>query len=128
MTTEQMERIFWPFEQVSDARRRAEGTGLGLSITQNLVEAMQGSLTVESQFGQGSIFRLDLMFPVLWMADSYPSPAEYNVVGYTGPRRKILVVDDEFPNRSLLLNLLGSLGFDMAEAVNGAQAIEQAQT
>jgi signal transduction histidine kinase/DNA-binding NarL/FixJ family response regulator/CHASE3 domain sensor protein len=128
MTTEQLERIFWPFEQVSDTRHRAEGTGLGLSITQNLVEAMQGELTVESQFGQGSLFRLDLVFPVLWMTDSYPPPAEYSVVGYTGPRRKILVVDDEFPNRSMLVNLLEPLGFELAEAVNGPQAIEQAQT
>ncbi len=66
MTPEQIERIFLPFEQAGDVRRRAEGTGLGLAITKRLVEAMAGSLEVESEFGRGSIFRLILEIPVLW--------------------------------------------------------------
>lgn len=66
MTPEHIERIFLPFEQVGDARRRAEGTGLGLSISQRLVEVMQGKLEVKSEFGQGSTFSLELGFPALW--------------------------------------------------------------
>jgi CheY-like chemotaxis protein len=46
-------------------------------------------------------------------------------VGYTGPRRTILVVDDEMNNRSVLVNLLDPLGFDVIEAENGRQALEQ---
>lgn len=66
MTPEHLERIFLPFEQVGDTRRRAEGTGLGLSITKRLVEVMMGKLEVKSEFGQGSTFSLELEFPAFW--------------------------------------------------------------
>jgi CheY-like chemotaxis protein len=121
---EQMSRIFLPFEQGGDAHHRAEGTGLGLTITQNLVEAMAGKLEVESEFGRGSTFRLELEFPVLWMADeASASPRE--IIGYSGRRRRILVVDDEPHNRSMLVNLLEGLGFDLFEAEDGQEAIYQ---
>jgi signal transduction histidine kinase len=58
--TDKLEHIFLPFEQVSGPHHRAEGTGLGLTITKNLVEAMNGRLTVESEPGRGSTFRLEL--------------------------------------------------------------------
>lgn len=127
MTPEQQERIFWPFEQVGDTHHRAEGTGLGLSITQNLVEAMHGALQVESRYKEGSTFRLELSFPAQWDAGATydPLPA-HNVAGYAGPRRKILVVDDQFHNRAMLVNLLEPIGFDLFEAVNGRHAVEQA--
>lgn len=66
MTPEHLERIFLPFEQVGDARRRAEGTGLGLAISKRLVEAMMGTLEVKSEFSRGSTFCLELEFPALW--------------------------------------------------------------
>ncbi len=68
MTPEQLGQIFLPFEQVGDARHRAEGTGLGLAIAKRLVEAMAGTLEVESEFGQGSVFHLELEIPALWTA------------------------------------------------------------
>jgi signal transduction histidine kinase/DNA-binding NarL/FixJ family response regulator len=125
---DKLEHIFLPFEQVSDPQHRAEGTGLGLTITKNLVEAMNGNLTVKSETGQGSIFRLELEIPAIWMESKPHAPVTENAVtGYVGPRRKILVVDDNLHNRSLLNNLLEPLGFDVFEAENGLQAIEQAQ-
>lgn len=127
MTQEQLERIFLPFEQVSDAHRRADGTGLGLAITQNLVQAMNGKLEVETEFGKGSRFHLGLDFPVLWATGDQPQALpEKTIVGYTGPRRKILVVDDEAHNRSILTNLLAQLGFEVFEAADGLSGVEQA--
>jgi len=127
MTSEQLERIFLPFEQVGDSRRRAEGRGLGLSITENLVEAMNGLLSVESEIRRGSTFRLALEFPVVWMADFFPGRLADGIVGYTGERRKILVVDDEAHNRAILVNLLEPIGFELFQAENGQQAIEKAR-
>jgi len=125
---DKLEHIFLPFEQVSDPQHRVEGTGLGLTITKSLVEAMNGRLTVKSEAGQGSIFRLELELPSLWMETSARPPAgEQTITGYLGPRRKLLVADDNLHNRSLLVNLLEPLGFETFEAENGLQAIEQAQ-
>jgi signal transduction histidine kinase/DNA-binding NarL/FixJ family response regulator len=123
---DKLETIFLSFEQASDPQRRSEGAGLGLSITKSLVEAMNGQLTVESELGQGSLFRVDLAYPALWLGETRGSPAfECSVTGYTGPRRTLLVVDDEPHNRSVLISLLEPLGFDMREAENGQQALEQ---
>ncbi len=128
MTAEQLKRIFLPFEQVSDFRRRAEGTGLGLAITKNLVEAMGGTLEVESEAGQGSIFRLDLEFPVIRSMSGSRLIPDHDIVGYKGQRRKILVVDDEAHNRSMLVELLERLGFEVTEAKSGQESIEVAPT
>jgi len=64
MTQEQMVRIFQPFEQAGEPRRRPEGAGLGLAITRQLVALMGGEVKVESIPGQGSMFRFDLTLPV----------------------------------------------------------------
>lgn len=128
MTPEQLERIFLPFEQVGETRRRAEGTGLGLAITKRLVEAMLGTLEVESESGRGSIFRLELEFPALWRAAEAQQAADQRIVGYLGQRRKILVVDDEPLNRSMLVNLLEPVGFEMIEAAGGQESLAQAET
>ena len=78
MTPEQQKRIFLPFEQVGEAKRRTEGTGLGLAITKDLVEAMQGNLNVESELGQGSKFCLELNLPMLWATTTHHEPLKPN--------------------------------------------------
>jgi CheY-like chemotaxis protein len=128
ITPGQLERIFLPFEQVGEARRRAEGTGLGLAITKRLVEAMLGTLEVESEFGRGSMFRLELEFPALWRAAESQQASDRRVVGYLGQRQKVLVVDDEPLNRTMLVNLLEPLGFELLEAAGGQESLTQAET
>ena len=127
VASDQLERIFLPFEQVGEAHNRAEGTGLGLSIAQNLVEAMHGKLAVESTVGEGSIFRLELTFPARWKAGARKHIVEHEIAGYVGDRRTILVADDEFHNRSMLIDLLAPLGFQLFEAENGQQAVDRAR-
>ena len=65
MTPEEIERIFIPFEQVGDPTLWAGGTGLGLAITQNLVDAMEGELKVESTVGEESTFTFEVDLVVL---------------------------------------------------------------
>jgi len=125
MTTTQIERIFLPFEQVSNARHRAEGTGLGLAITKSLVEAMQSTISVKSRPGQGSEFRVELTLPVIWSFENYRQYSAQQVVGYRGKRRRVLIVDDEPHNRAVLVDLLQPLGFAVSEAEDGELALDQ---
>ena len=67
MSAESLETIFRPFEQGGDLQQRAKGTGLGLAITQELVDAMDGEIAVESELGAGSCFTFAATFPARWV-------------------------------------------------------------
>ncbi len=121
-----LERIFLPFEQVSDPHQHHEGTGLGLAISFELVRAMGGQLHVTSEPGTGSTFWFDIPLPVLVDQEVPAKLPEREIVGYLGTRRKILIVDDNPDNRAVLRNVLHGLGFVVEEAENGQQAIERA--
>jgi PAS domain S-box-containing protein len=123
---EELETIFQPFEQVGPMDRRVAGTGLGLSISRQLVRLMGSEIQVDSTPGKGSRFWFDLTLPAV-EAETAVRPAQQRVVGYQGPRRSVLIVDDVASNRAPLADLLGALGFDVTEAENGAQALARAQ-
>jgi signal transduction histidine kinase/DNA-binding NarL/FixJ family response regulator len=124
----QLDKIFLPFEQVSDSARKAEGTGLGLAITQQLVEMMGGRIQIESQYGAGSTFWFDLSFPVIQDWSIPAATSQQTVIGYEGDRHKILIVDDRWENRSILVNFLEPLGFEIAEAIHGQEGLNIAKT
>lgn len=121
-----LEAIFRPFEQVSDAQHRFGGTGLGLAISRQLVRLMGGEIHVDSRCGVGSTFSFELNVPKVAPQPPFAAP-EWTATGYKGPRRTILVVDDVAANRSLVVDLLGQLGFDTLEADDGLEAIEKAK-
>ncbi|OQW93216.1 MAG: hypothetical protein BWK79_12310, partial [Beggiatoa sp. IS2] len=122
-----IEKIFQPFQQVGDTQYKAEGTGLGLSITKRLIEMMESELHVESTVGQGSIFSMLLDLPDISHLIKTHRVQEPIVVGIEGPvSYKILVVDDKRENRSVMNNLLTPLGFQIIEAHNGQEGLEQA--
>jgi signal transduction histidine kinase/FixJ family two-component response regulator len=120
-----LERIFQPFEQVA-APGENKGTGLGLAIARQFAELMGGSLTAQSRVGAGSTFRLELPVDIV-AADDLPSPAHEtrSVLGLAPgqPRYRILVAEDNPESRMLLVRELTSLGLDVREAVNGAEAV-----
>ena len=123
---EHLQEIFQPFHQVGDRDRMIEGTGLGLAISRTLVEMMGGTLTVQSTDGGGSCFAFELDFAVVeqWQEKALTQTPE--VVGYQGIRRRILVVDERSTNRAVLVQMLATLGFELAEAENGQDALEKA--
>jgi CheY-like chemotaxis protein len=126
MTEEQLAQIFLPFEQVGDVKQRAKGTGLGLAITRQLVNLMGGDIHVESELGKGSRFWFDLTMPVAEVGQTEEEVDDKRqIAGYKGQRRKVLVVDDQAENRYVLRDLLTPLGFEITEAADGQQAIEQ---
>ncbi|MFB2768286.1 AAA family ATPase [Pelatocladus sp. BLCC-F211] len=124
---EQLEDIFLPFKQVGQDSRKIEGTGLGLAISRQLVKMMGGELKVKSTLGKGSIFWLDLDLPEASQLTHAQNVDERNIISFVGSKRKILVVDDKWSNRSLLVNLLQPLGFEVLEATNGLDALHKAQ-
>ena len=119
--------IFLPFGQANNpSYKKEEGTGLGLTISQHLINMMGGDLRVKSSLGVGSTFWFDLTLPIV---SDWKQPIETHtqpIIGFKGPKRKVLVVDDKLENLSILVNLLGGLGFEMLEANNGKEALEQA--
>lgn len=128
ITPDQLKIIFLPFQQVDQQSYRGEGTGLGLFITKRLVEMMAGTLRVESTFGQGSTFWVELNLPVVTGSQVQPPKHLTTITGYTGPRQKILIVDDKWENRAVLVNLLVPLGFEVAEACDGQEGIKKVLT
>ena len=129
ISPEDQERLFQPFTQLGDPRHRAGGSGLGLSISRSLVEQMGGAIHIESRPGLGSRFWFELRLPVVTSATAPQprSPTPSRILGYEGPRRRILVADDHEDNRALLADLLQPLGFEVTCAADGAQAVDQAR-
>ncbi len=128
ISTDQLAQIFLPFEQVGDINQRAAGTGLGLSITRKLVHLMGNEIHVVSDIGKGSSFWFNLVLPVVEAAAKVTATStKGNVIGYQGPPRTILVVDDKLPNRLVLRNLLEPLGFQIVLAEDGLEEVKLAQ-
>jgi PAS domain S-box-containing protein len=113
--SEKVESVFDKFSQVdSSSTRRHEGTGLGLAITAGLVDLFGGYISVESEWGRGSVFTVKLPFAIA-AARIEPKPLPINVQG-----ARILVIDDNEVNRRILSEQLGLWGFDGVAAEGGA--------
>lgn len=122
---ENIERIFRPFERIRTPGQSQTGTGLGLTITHLLTDIMGGDLSVESETGKGSTFKVSLMLSSVHTPrpESMTSPAR-RIYGYKGPRRKILVVDDEASHRQLIRAMLAPLGFEIIDIGNSLAVID----
>jgi signal transduction histidine kinase/ActR/RegA family two-component response regulator len=122
---EDVNSIFHAFEQVGEQSRKAEGTGLGLAISQQIVQLMGGQIRVKSQLGVGSDFYFEVSIPLAADWQYQQTTALGHIIGYDGQPRHILVVDDRWENRAVLLNLLEPLGFIITEAEDGQVGLEQ---
>ncbi|WP_162245617.1 response regulator [Methylibium sp. Root1272] len=118
---EALSRLFIAFSQASSGMaRRYGGTGLGLAISRQLVELMSGSITVRSQPGVGSRFCVRL--PLLPAS----SDVEVDMLDlHDMPALRVLVVDDNETNRTVLENLLGAWGMEVVVANDGVHALER---
>ncbi|HSW07691.1 ATP-binding protein [Aquabacterium sp.] len=121
-----LEHIFEPFEQVGDLHRRSGGTGLGLAISRQLVRLMGGEVHVASQLQVGSVFWFELVVALRQGAAGEAPLRRAGITGYSGRRRRVLVVDDVSGNRTLLCEMLGTLGFEVDEAHHGQEAVDRA--
>ena len=124
---DEVDHLFEAFVQTRSGQRAREGTGLGLPISRQFIQLMGGDLSVNSTLGIGTCFQFSL--PVkLAIVDQVSQPHQHrHVVGLAPgqPTYRILAVDDCWENRQLLLQFLQPLGFEVYQAENGQQAIEQ---
>ena len=123
---EEINNLFTAFGQTESGRKSQEGTGLGLAISQKFVELMGGDIKVSSIFGKGTIFRFDIpVDPAEPITFEIPQETR-KIIGLAPnqPNYRILVVEDCLENRLLLVKLLTSVGFSVAEAKNGLEAVE----
>jgi signal transduction histidine kinase len=121
------QRLFRPFEQLGDSQQRSAGTGLGLVICRQFVRLMGGEVQVSSRPGEGNLFWFELELPLVTAAESGSEAAGRGLVGYLGPRRRVLVVDDVADNRAVLARALQHLGFETQQADSGEAALAQAR-
>ncbi len=116
---ENLEHVFGEFNQVeSQANRKFEGTGLGLAITQRLIEYMDGAVWVDSELGKGSCFGFRLTLPVAQETDMPPAPVAI---------RRVLVVDDQFINRTILERQLVPCGISVTLCRSAQDALKSVQ-
>jgi signal transduction histidine kinase/CheY-like chemotaxis protein len=137
---EDLKRLFSEYTQFeAAANRRIEGTGLGLSITKGLVERMGGSITVESEHGRGSVFRVTLPQGIRderpiggeavehlrnfrFFEDRSRSRGNTFIRSYM-PYGKVLVVDDLETNLDVMKGLLMPYGLRVDTAISGRETV-----
>ena len=132
---EDMPKLFSQFERLDlQKNRTVEGTGLGLSITRNLVQMMKGELKVESEYGKGSTFTIEIPQDV----PNYEAIGDFKKrveeflreqkayhESFVAPEAKILVVDDSEMNLYVVENLLKRTKVQVHKALSGKECLEK---
>jgi PAS domain S-box-containing protein len=125
MTEAAQAKLFQRFSQADESPvRKHKGTGLGLAISRVLVEAMGGEIGVSSAWGVGSTFHIRIKAP---LAEEAWTEAQAGDLATEGFDIRVLVVDDNAPNRELARVFLESLGAEVTEAENGLAGVEMAE-
>jgi CheY-like chemotaxis protein len=126
---EVLPKLFQKFVQAdSSTTRRFGGTGLGLTICREIAQLMGGTITVESQLGEGTVFRVRLPLPWLGPANAIPSPPApsdadpFPEIGLEGLR--VLAAEDNPTNQLVLRTVLHSLGLQPVMVENGRLAVD----
>ena len=115
--------LFKPFEQADESSRSSYmGTGLGMSIVKELIEKMNGTITVESVLGEGSAFTVTLPFEI----DKHPSAQAANGAADETALHglKVLLAEDNELNMEIAEFFLEDMGAETMQAWNGKEAVE----
>jgi signal transduction histidine kinase/purine-cytosine permease-like protein/ActR/RegA family two-component response regulator len=122
-----LERIFAPFERGAlGVSQPHTGTGLGLTISRLLAGVMGGDIKVRSTVGTGSNFRIKIMLSEVTNPRRI-APIGAPIYGYHGPRKTILITDDDPTHSDLLREVLAPLGFILLSAPDGPACLALAQ-
>lgn len=125
MTEAEVEQLFVPFVQTESGQKAKEGTGLGLVISREIIYLMGGEISVRSRSGAGSVFSFEIDLPLSGTAGAIEGRRRVTGLVPGQDSKRILVVDDIRSNRLLLSKLLLSSGFEVREAANGREAVDQ---
>ena len=124
IAADQLDRVFEPYQQAGDdTASRYGGTGLGLSIVKSLVERQGGKITVDSQPGAGTTFRVRLPFalPNPDEPNAAPSLSDYASLGGL----RVLYVEDTIPNQLLMEGFANRWDVSLDTALDGLIALEK---
>lgn len=126
ITVTELEHLFDPFFQAAKTQKSHQGTGLGLAISQEFVNLMGGEITVRQTSPRGSTFGFTIqVIPVAPVAvQSKPPTRRVLHLAPNQPSYRILIVEDSWENRRLLIELLTTVGFEIQEAENGQVGLE----
>jgi len=128
LKNEELTKIFYAFEQVNSRENRSFiGTGLGLSISKNYVEMMEGKILVESEYGKGTVFTVEI--PAVRGAAVETDPDDDILTDNTlnAPTATVLVVDDNEFNLKTVEALLGLFNIKVKSLRSGQEAINTVQ-
>ena len=131
---EDMDKLFSSFQRLDETKNRnVEGTGLGLNITRQLAEMMGGSIKVESKYGRGSVFTVDMVQKVVdntpigdyteRLMKSHEQKKEFRP-SLVAPNAKVLIVDDNEMNLEVITELMADTRIRTSVALSGAECIE----
>lgn len=131
ISKEYLGKIFDSFSQEKNRNtREIKGTGLGMAISRLLTEAMDGSITVESELGVGSTFTVKIPSAIVKEIPDYLKESgeikgiETHTTPETAKQVKILVAEDVEMNAEILMEILSMEGFETVHAWDGSEAVE----
>jgi len=125
MDEEFLKRIYQPYSKADeDEGKRYHGTGLGMTIAKKYIDAMGGTIQVESTPGEGTRFAVRIPFGI---AEELPEKEKGITVTKAFSGMKILAVEDVPINLKITVFLLESMGFEVDTALNGVEAVEAFQ-
>lgn len=132
IASDAVDKLFDSFTQADESTtRKYGGTGLGLAISRKIIETMQGKIGVTSEMGKGSQFWFEITLPAaddftqtLTNIDTSVLTNATVACDATGAQLRVLVVDDVPVNLLVARNMLEKMGFNVSEAKNGVEAID----
>ncbi len=118
---ERFDRLFLPFSQIdSSITRSYGGTGLGLALAKRLVEAMDGRITVESELGKGTTFRVRLPMQAIDVKGGVVGPAAASPSAHG---LRVLLAEDNLVNQKVAMSMLKALHCEADVVGDGEQAV-----
>ncbi len=127
---DELPKLFQPFQQAAAGVAQNGGTGLGLAIAREHAQLMGGDISVDSEPDKGSIFRCFIPCEPGYSKNLNRPAQEHKVIGLKPGQEsiRILIADDRTENRILLNKILDPIGFELHDAKNGLEAVEQFQS
>jgi CheY-like chemotaxis protein len=139
---EDMSKLFTEFERLDRAKNiNIEGSGLGLSIASQLVSLMKGTISVESEYGKGSVFTVKLPQEIVvhnpigdykkrfeLLANEKEKKEIEAIESLKFPGKRVYVVDDNEMNLEVIASILELMEIEVDRASGGEEAIRRLDT
>ena len=123
---EDLKKLFGEFVQVDmESNKGVEGTGLGLAITKNLIQMMNGDISVQSEYGKGSTFTVKLPQKICSNEFFDTIKNDSITIKFCAPKARVLIVDDIDTNLKVAKGLMLPYKMQVDLCTSGIEAIER---